>query len=302
MTDWYEIPYPGGPMVAVRGFPRVLYPPDAKPEHTPSENGDDVVAYKRTVSRAGRWEWSEFDKVFSNGFSHGKTGGNVRESGIAGIQRQGNINPPTGWVGESTFNLLRSIRIPEGLPNAGEPAMDDYAAELINKAHKKYHAPAGTLRQAALKLAISQIGVKESPFGTNRVKYSQWYGMRGPWCAMFDTWCFEIAAALRAEDSPSFVRGAYYAYVPYVVSDARSGRRGLSTTTNPIPGDLVAYDWRRDGLFDHIGIFEKGTGFSWTAIEGNTSLGNNSNGGQVMRRSRTAGDANTVFIRVEESA
>lgn len=30
--------------------------------------------------------------------------------------------------------------------------------------------------------AQSQIGIKESPAGSNRVKYSRWYGLIGPWC------------------------------------------------------------------------------------------------------------------------
>jgi hypothetical protein len=99
-------------MVAVPGFPRPLYPPDSEKG---SKDGPDVIAYKRTASRAGRWKpWDPtgWDDSFSNGFSHGKGSGNVGDSGIEGIQRQqGNIDP-TGYIGEQTFNLLRSIRCP----------------------------------------------------------------------------------------------------------------------------------------------------------------------------------------------
>jgi hypothetical protein len=128
---WYEDPYKGGPMVKVKGFPRSLYPPDAAPGKTPSIGGPDVIAYKRTVARAGRWPWQEFDDEFSNNFSHGRSG-NVSQSGIAGVQRQQNIDP-TGWVGEKTFNTLRSIRCPEGA-HEGEMAMDAYSVSLINQA------------------------------------------------------------------------------------------------------------------------------------------------------------------------
>src|SRR3954466_8690921 len=121
MTEWYEVAYKGGPLVAVHGFPRPLYPPDAN-QHgkKPSSDGADVEAYKRTVSRAGRWPWQEFDDSYSNGFAHGGPGGNVGDSGVAGVQRQGDLDD-TGWLGEATFNLLRSIRIPAGLPHASEP-------------------------------------------------------------------------------------------------------------------------------------------------------------------------------------
>jgi hypothetical protein len=48
---WWDNAYPGGPMVAVRGFPRPLAP-DAEPGHKPSVDESDVEAYKRTVSWA----------------------------------------------------------------------------------------------------------------------------------------------------------------------------------------------------------------------------------------------------------
>jgi len=152
-----------------------------------------------------------------------------------------------------------------------------------------------TLRQKALKAAQGQIGVKEYPAGSNQTKFTDWYGMVGPWCAMFATWCWETQG-----DSPAFVRGSRYAYVPYIVSDARSVRYGLSTTTSPIPGDLVCYDWEGDGTYDHVGIFESGTASSWNAIEGNTSTSNQSNGGEVMRRTRSTAQAKVTFVRVAE--
>lgn len=137
MPEWWEVAYPGAPMIKVAGFPRPLYPPDAASHgKTPSSDGPDVVAYKRTVSRAGRWPWQTFDDVFSNGFAHGKSG-NVGESGVAGVQRQQKLDP-TGAVGKKTFDTLRSIVIPEGLPHAGEPAMDATAVKLVNEAWDLY--------------------------------------------------------------------------------------------------------------------------------------------------------------------
>ena len=294
-------------MVQVKGFPRPLYPPDAAAHgKNPSVDGPDVQAYKRTVSRAGRWPWGTFDDAFSNGFSHGKAGGNVGESGIAGVQRQGDMDD-TGWVGEKTFNLLRSIRIPEGLPHAGEAAMDATAVNLVNKAFDRFHgnepppAERGSVREAALSRAISQLGVKESPPDSNQVKYSNWYGMIGPWCAMFVSWCYEYGAQDVGTDSPTFRKGAYYSYCPYMVNDARERVNGLSTTDDPRPGDIVLYDWAWDTIYDHVGLFEKWTGSGqFNAIEGNTSYGNDSNGGEVMRRSRSKSGQGTVFVRVAE--
>jgi len=304
-TEWWEKAYPGGKMVAVRGFPRPLYPPDAAAQgHKHSVDGPDVEAYKRTVSRAGRWKWQAFDQDFSNAFSHGKSG-NVPDTGIAGIQRQQNMEPDTGWVGEKTFNTLRSIRIPEGLPHAGEMAMDARSVELVNAAWDMFKgkepaspsAQPGTAAQARLSAAIAEIGTKESPPNSNQCPYSQWYGMIGPWCAMFCTWADQTGERPTA----SFKRGSKYAYVPYVVQDARMGYNGLSITSEPKPGDLVCFDWDWNGEFDHIGLFEKWVSAdTFSAIEGNTSNSDNSNGGEVMRRNRSRWSQDTVFVRVKE--
>jgi len=300
VTEWWEHAYPGGPMVQVAGFPRPLYPPDAN-EHgkKPSMDGPDVEAYKRTVSRAGRWPWQPFDEAYSNGFAHGN-GPNVRNTGIAGVQRQQHIDP-SGWLGEKTFNTLRSIVIPDGLNHAGEPAMDAYSVELIQEAYElfKGHEPddqGNTLRKRALQRAQSQIGYAEGANNSN--KYGHWYGMdHQPWCAMFCTWCFENEG-----NSPAFVKGSRYSYVPYIVGDARANRNGLQTVDadQVIPGDLVCYDWQWDGEYDHVGIFEKWIGDEFYAIEGNTSTANQSNGGSVMRRDRLPSTQATVFVRVAE--
>lgn len=305
MSDWWERGYPGGPMVKVAGFPRPLYPPDANRHgKKPSVDGPDVEAYKRTVSRAGRWMWAAFDDSYSNAFAHG-AGPNVRETGIAGVQRQQHLDA-TGWVGEKTFNTLRSIRIPDDLPHAGEPAMDALAVVLVDEAWFRFggHEPdprAGTVRQAALTRAVSQLGVTEQPPGSNIVEYSDWYGMVGPWCAMFVSWSYELGAADTGRDSPAFVRGERYAYCPYIVADARANRYGLTTTDDPVAGDLCVYDFQGDTVSDHVGIFEKWTGGrTFDAIEGNTSVDSDSNGGAVMRRSRDAFSTPVVFVRVEE--
>jgi len=308
MSNWWEQPYKGAPMIAVPGFPRPLYPPDAnKQGKTPSVNGPDVEAYKRVVWRLGRWKGpaSGFDRAFSNAFSHGK-GGNVIDTGVAGMQRQAKIQD-TGWIGQSTFNLMRSVLIPTGIPNgpgkAGDYAMDAYAQSLLVDAWEMFGGkepaptPSMTLRSKALSQAIAQIGTKESPPNSNRTKYGSWYGMDGsPWCAMFCTWCYETVG-----DSPSFIKGRNYAYVPYIVSDARAKRNGLTVTGSPVPGDMVCYDWHGDGTFDHVGLFETWvSGVAFNAIEGNTAVGNDSDGGQVMRRQRSASSQSTVFVRVAE--
>jgi hypothetical protein len=307
MAKWYEKPYPGGPMVAVKGFPRPLYPPDAASKgKKPSVAGPDVEAYKRIVSRCGRWAWTQYDQTYSNGFAHGKSG-NVGETGVAGVQRQQKISD-TGWIGPDTFNLLRSIRIPLGLPNAGNPAMDAYSVDLINAAWKRFGGkepipkpppPPITAAIARLKNAQSQIGTTESPFGSNRTKYGVWYGFNGvPWCAIFATW----ADCTSEAPSQVFRKGSRWSYVPDIVYYAQRGMNGLYITSSPRPGDIVCFDWGGDGVFDHVGIVEKGLNSSggFVTVEGNTSGANWSNGGQVARCTRNKFYYRCVFVRVKE--
>lgn len=137
---WYEQAYPGAPMVGP-ALPRALYPPDAA-GYEASVDGPDALAWKRSLARGGRWPWTPttWDDSFSNQFAHGKSG-NVGESGVAGFQRQMNIDPAYGWVGAKTYNALRSALIPDGLPNAGQHLIDSVAADLFEQAYKQFHEP-----------------------------------------------------------------------------------------------------------------------------------------------------------------
>ena len=138
MSAWHERAYPGGPMVKVAGFPRKL---DWQKKTSP---GVDVIAYERTVSRAGRWPWGEFPDDYTDEFARGVPDAEkaILWSGLAGVQNQSDgAVDVSGIIGEKTFNYLRSIRIPDGLPHAGEPAMDAIAVGQINQAFQAYHAP-----------------------------------------------------------------------------------------------------------------------------------------------------------------
>jgi len=138
------------------------------------------------------------------------------------------------------------------------------------------------LRVRALKDAISRIGETENPPNSNRSPASLWYGLIGAWCAM------SVAKSYVTAGSKAWIRGRYYAYCPYIYFDAMAGRNKLTITTKPQPGDIVLYDWgTSDRVAKHVGLFEgwlQGSQDRFTAIECNTSDGNNSNGGRQMRR------------------
>lgn len=161
------------------------------------------------------------------------------------------------------------------------------------KARQKALA-ARPVRQKMLDEAKKWEGTKESPPGSNRVKFSAWYGLVGPWCAMFTSYCGVTVNAR------GFARGKRWAYVPYVVADAKHGRNNLAITYSPQEGDLVTFDWDNDGVADHIGFFVHWNGGGKTkfrSLEGNTGVGNDSNGGEVMWRDRNKSDV-IAFVHV----
>ena len=148
------------------------------------------------------------------------------------------------------------------------------------------------LGDKALAQARIHLGEHESPSGSNKQQFGAWYGSNGvPWCAEFVSYCYWRAG------SSSFAAGKHYAYVPYIVNDARAGRNGMSVTQKPEPGDLVCYDWQGNGVADHVGLFERWANSSFIAVEGNTAVGNDSNGGKVMERTRKRSQVQ-AFVRV----
>lgn len=177
------------------------------------------------------------------------------------------------------------------------------------KARAKKRAKAAPKRgglmreQKLVQKACSQLGQTEHPAGSNRCKFSIWYGLIGAWCAMLMTWTHVALGYSRR----SFVKGSRYAYVPFVVGDARAGRNGLMLAHGPADAILACFDWQHDGTADHIGMCAEeatlrrlvpkalehairefgplGAGDFW-CVEGNTAVGNDSNGGMVMLRKR----------------
>lgn len=150
-----------------------------------------------------------------------------------------------------------------------------------------------SLGEQALAIARQYVGVKENPPGSNRVMFSDWYGIVGPWCAMFVTYCFVKAG------SKTFDRGHRWAYCPYLLDAARHNQ-GLTVVHEDAAetGDIVLYDWNNDGVADHVGIVVTPPhgGVSLIALEGNTGVGADSDGGEVMVRQRSTMNV-IAFVR-----
>ena len=132
--------------------------------------------------------------------------------------------------------------------------------------------------EEVLSIAKKQIGTKEFPANSNRTKYGKWYGLDGnPWCMMFVMWCFHQAEALAALPMKTASCGALM---------RAAQKAGCWITSGYKPGDVLIFDFPGGAATDHTGILVRCSGSTVTAIEGNTSVGNDSDGGMVMQRIR----------------
>lgn len=130
--------------------------------------------------------------------------------------------------------------------------------------------------EQVLAVARSQINETEIPFGSNRCKFSLWYGLIGPWCGMFVSWV--ASAAHATEIIPR------YAYTPSGAAWFKA--RGRFSRT-PHVGSIVFYQFPGIDRISHTGIVETVyADGSWVAIEGNTDEAGGRTGGKVMRKHR----------------
>jgi hypothetical protein len=72
--------------------------------------------------------------------------------------------------------------------------------------------------------------------------------------------------------------------VPTIEAWLRATRRVV--VGEPQPGDLAIFNWD-GGVADHVGIVVRPLAdCRFATVEGNTAIGNDSDGGEVMRRER----------------
>ncbi len=97
--------------------------------------------------------------------------------------------------------------------------------------------------------------------------YWSWFGFGGrvPWCACFVSWCADQCGYLEQGIIPRFS----------VCDDGIRWfqSKGQYFTGGYIPktGDLIFFDWGRDGISDHVGIVTSVEGSVVHTVEGNTS-------------------------------
>ena len=134
-----------------------------------------------------------------------------------------------------------------------------------------------------LTIAQSQLGIKENPPNSNRVKFNTAYygqevsGSAYPWCCAFVWWVFREAGASRL-----FYGGKKTASC----STLLGFHKAQAVRENYLPGDIIFFNFDGKRNTQHVGICEGWDGRYITTIDGNTAPTNEANGGAVMRRRR----------------
>ena len=139
--------------------------------------------------------------------------------------------------------------------------------------------------QDILNTALAEVGVTEYPPNSNNVKYNTAFyghdvsGSSYPWCCAFVWWCFSQYKPCLVKKTASCQDLAQW------FKD--NGKWG----STPHPGDVVFFKFNTNNRWtNHVGIVKEvlDGGVKIVSIEGNTSVGNDSNGGAVMERTRSS--------------
>ena len=298
---------------------RTLYAPD-NPDQGAQSDGKDVEAIKRMLSRAGFWDWQEFDRTYTNGLAHGATGPTGSGPGVDGLRKELGIFDGSGTFNERCYHALLYATVPDvdwrgtPKPHAGEWVCDARSAELLTEYQKAWDAdhpdpkpePAGNPRDVAIAHLARRVGYSEQPAGSNcdnrpdGIRTAQTKTAGGgtwlhyqPWCGC---WCYYAldAAGVKGIDS-------HLASVASIEDCARAGskcyRGWTSDRSRAKPGDLVVIG----GYGQHVetvrGKLQADGGLP--TYGGNTSPGSSgsqSNGGGAYARVRYSSECRGIAL------
>lgn len=104
----------------------------------------------------------------------------------------------TGYNGNVVYTIEGNTSITSNDNGGSVMRRTRYRSQITSFIRPKYNAQQTAAQ--LVKIAESQVGVKETPAGSNKVKYNTWYygrvvsGSAYPWCCVFVEWCFAVLA------------------------------------------------------------------------------------------------------------
>ncbi|MDO4747902.1 MAG: RICIN domain-containing protein [Eubacteriales bacterium] len=187
-----------------------------------------------------------------------------------------------------------------------------YSGSVSYKSGKYYAALSqvtltGNQRVDIVNIAKSQVGYQESGSSSslsgevrgsgNYTEYGRWYGMQDMWCAMFVSWCANVAGV-----STSVVPS--HAYTPtglnwFINRGLAYSRASVANGGyTPQAGDIIYFKSpRNSNITNHVGIVTSYSNGVVYTVEGNTSSATvSTNGGAVAAKSYSINDTYIVYI------
>lgn len=182
--------------------------------------------------------------------------------------------------------------------NKPTAAMKTLAASRKQAANKL--TPQQELAKGSLGWYIKNTGMKENPPNSNHCPVTVWYGFDGAWCAMTGCEAYDTSGSKVWTKANSHRWN--WAYVPNIQHDAKLNLHGLKAIRmqDAFPGVGLCFTWPgMPGGPHHFGVFEKwinkSAGTFYTR-EGNTAVGNDSDGGEIMQRQRNISEVSCVVV------
>ena len=130
----------------------------------------------------------------------------------------------------------------------------------------------GFSRSAVVSTAVAWLGCKESNKSNKPIvdlynsNMGTKFSYKTPWCAIFVS-----AVAIKSGTTSIIVRGSYCPSVinVYKKSKVSNYKYGAGASYVPKAGDVIFFDWNRNGVPDHTGLVASVSGNTIKTIEGN---------------------------------
>lgn len=172
----------------------------------------------------------------------------------------------------TTANQNRAIHWTTWKPQykAGSPTSSSSNKSVVQK---KANAA-----EAFVKTALGEVGTKESPMGSNHVKYSTWFNKKNdPWCSEFVVWC---AWKTFGDSYKNIIphNAAAHGLQQNIVGKCGgswilkgSFPKTAASAAKCKPGDIFTTDTDHNGVANHVGIIVSVEGSKLHTVEGNYS-------------------------------
>lgn len=157
-----------------------------------------------------------------------------------------------------------------------------------------------TLRESAVKMAVTQIGQKEDPIGSNKGimvnEYLKSVGLNPgyAWCMAFVYWCYAKAAlAMHIPNPVHHTAAVLDCWTKTAVNIKVLATQAKSNPQSIVTGDQIVFKHSNDtghtGIVEKV-VFEQNV-WQIHTIEGNTNSGGSREGYEVERKVRLFNDA-----------